>query len=296
MKLLLVGGYLSSKDDNEALSILTSFARKSLGKGITILSTGLDELVYELTNTGIKVYDKRNKQNITAEMTIFMRVPKIRFYSDQIYYLSQFCRQNDIKCVNSYEDYYPATKFAQGILFLKNSLALLDTIYSVNKELLIERAENTFGYPFILKSNTGSHGDSNYLVNNRAEAEKATEDEPDTDFLAQQFCPNNCDYRVLIMGNKELVFKRQGGSSTHINNVSKGGKATMARDELSPDIITKSRELAKSLHLNTAGIDIIPNIKTGQLYFLEINSQPQLRTGAFLKEKQELFKSLIEEL
>jgi D-alanine-D-alanine ligase-like ATP-grasp enzyme len=37
-----------------------------------------------------------------------------------------------------------------------------------------------------------------------------------------------------------------------------------------------------------AGVDVMQNKETGKYYFLEVNMQPQLTTGALLKEKQAL--------
>lgn len=296
MTLLIVGSSRLTKEDRDSLSNITNFAKNSVSGDVTVLSTALDELIFDLADDRLNVYDSLNQMNVSQVDIVFIRGHKMRFRRDQTYYLSQFCLLNKIKCINSYESFFTMTKFSQGIIFLKQALPQLNTIYSVNKKLLLDQAEKTLGYPYILKDNTGSHGDSNYLIENRAVAQKAIDEEPKTDFLAQQYCPNICDYRLLIMGKRELIFKRQGSPTTHLNNVSKGASAVLASDEIPTDIITKAQHLAKTLHLNIAGVDIIPNSKTGQLYFLEINSQPQLRTGAFLEEKKQLFKSLIDEL
>ena len=55
----------------------------------------------------------------------------------------------------------------------------------------------------------------------------------------------------------------------------------------------KSREIASRLKLELAGVDIMPKLGTKEFYFLEINSQPQFRTGVFLEEKADFIRKLI---
>jgi glutathione synthase/RimK-type ligase-like ATP-grasp enzyme len=212
------------------------------------------------------------------------------------YYLSRYCAWSNTPCVSDYSIYTPADKVAQAVLFLEHGVSFLKTLYIPDHAHLIAEAEDIFGYPYILKDGMGSHGDYNYLIHSRQEAEKIIAADKTLDFLAQAYCPNDHDYRLLIMGKEYLLFERRGGAGSHLNNTSKGAQATKVPNDLPASIIRQSQELADSLGLMLAGVDIMPHRETGELYFLEVNLQPQLRTGAFLEDKKLLIGKLIENL
>jgi glutathione synthase/RimK-type ligase-like ATP-grasp enzyme len=142
----------------------------------------------------------------------------------------------------------------------------------------------------------GSHGDSNYLIKDKDHAEKIIKEEPETEFVAQEYCPNDRDYRILIIGNKELIFERRGGVDTHLNNTSKGGLAKIAEDDLPKDIVSKARQLALGYNLTLSGVDTMPKLDSDEYYFLEINFQPQIATGVLLDEKKLLITELLKSL
>jgi glutathione synthase/RimK-type ligase-like ATP-grasp enzyme len=291
MKLLVIGGLSSDIQDAEALVELGAYIKETLDT-VEVFATSLDKLVFD-AHESFEILDTVNNLQLSSVDGIFIRGPKMRMLSAYAYYVSQFCLMQGIRCVNSYEAYYPGTKFAQSIVFMQEAAPFLRTLYSVDNQLLVSQAEQQLGYPFILKTNVGSHGDSNHLVRDHEEAMTALANEPNVDFLAQAYCPNDRDYRLLLVGDKDLVFERRGDADTHINNTSKGGEATRADGVLPPEIITLARKVSARLNLKISGVDVMPNLETGKLYFLEINSQPQLRTGALLPEKQALLKDFL---
>ena len=263
---------------------------ETLGHDAEIKATALDKLIFDISTEDFTIYDPETGIHAKWADTIFIRGPKMRLNSSLAYYISLYAQDKRKKCVNSYGLYYPGTKFSQAIIFRENGAPFLRTLYSANKQILIRAAEQTLGFPYILKTNVGSHGDSNYLVHTNKEAENILEQEPKVDFLAQVFCPNERDYRLLLVGDEHLLFERRGDSGTHLNNTSKGGQAARTDNALQPEVIELARKVAHALRLQIAGVDIMPNIDTEQLYFLEINSQPQLRSGALLAEKRALLQ------
>lgn len=255
---------------------------------ITVLSTYENKLVYTLQPGRFTCYDTTNKLYLDEVDFVVMRGSY-----DQLHYVSRFCAYNNVPIMNDYSLYYNGTKVAQTVIFLEEEVPFIPTIFSIDHQLLIDAAEHQFGYPFILKTSKGSHGDSNYLIKNRQKAEQIVAAEPGVPFIAQEYCPNDFDYRFLVAGNQHLVFERRGEGDSHLNNTSKGGGATVASSDLPQEIITGAHRVAKRLGLNIAGIDVVPNRETGQHYFLEVNSQPQIRTGALLGEKDALVASFL---
>ncbi len=288
MKILIVGGMQIDEQAEQSLRDFAAYLAETLGDKATVYKTYLDQLAFMVMPGRFDVFDMLNNIDAKNMDSIFIRDPKMRLNSAQAYYLSRYCMWNNIDCVNDCSLYYPGTKFAQSIIFLEEKVTFLKTIYCVNKERLIYQAEHHFGTPYILKTNVGSHGDSNYLIKSPDEAKHHTVDEYTVDFLAQEYCPNDRDYRLLLIGESLLMFERRGSSDTHLNNTSKGAVATKKDNILTQKTLEDARKISDRLQLNICGIDLMPNLETQQLYFLEINSQPQLRTGALLEEKRKL--------
>jgi len=294
MRLFLIGGVENDPDDYQSLEAIKTYLQDTLGRESEVHAVHMDKLVFTVSEQGSSFVDGTTGMGVEEFDAVFIRGPKMRIHSAYAQYVSSICSALGKPCVNSYEIYYSGTKFAQVNLFAKLGIPFPKTEYSVNKQLLISRAAETLGYPYILKTNVGSHGDSNYLIKSEQDASEALAAEPNVDFLAQEFCPNDRDYRLLLVGDDQLLFERSGSSDSHINNTSRGGEAThILSDTLPAEIVQKARELAEYLGLHIAGVDIMPHLETGKLYFLEINSQPQLRTGALLDEKQQLIKNFL---
>lgn len=285
----------SDIDERESLAKLDQYMQQTLTDH-SVTSTFLDDVVHDITPDSFAASIISTGQSLTDFDAIYIRGPKMRLRSELAFYVSRFCAVNKIRCINDYSLYYPGTKVAQAIVFYEEAAPFLDTIYTVENDRLIAAAENRLGYPYILKTTAGSHGDANYLIKSRSDAETAISQDVGVDFLAQQFCENDRDYRVLVAPSESLIFARKGASDSHLNNTSKGAEAELAvSGEVPVELVEKSRQIAARLGLALAGADVMPKLGTDEFYFLEINSQPQFRTGAFLDEKQQIIRSLFSE-
>ncbi len=291
--ILIVGNKSTQQQSQESLKRITEYVSELMQDGAaTCLSTFMDDIVYTIGDD-FTAYDTRNDISLQDVDCVMIRGYGVVKNTRDAYYLSTFCEQNNVPCVLSYALYYPATKVAQAAIFRELGLPFLETLYSSNQQNLIQQAEAHFGYPYILKGSTGERGESNYLIRTANDAQVARAAEPDTDFIAQQFCPNDRDYRLLITGESHLIIERRGQADTHLNNTSQGGAATLTPAALSPEIVEQARLIAKRLRLQLAGIDVIQNLETKDYYFLEVNTQPQVQTGVFHDEKAREMKSLL---
>ncbi len=293
-RILVVGGSSTDELDRGELRTFYSYIQGVYPEAAYHLSY-LDELCYTIAPGVFEVHDARNDVSLADIDIVFLRCMS-RSTNTKAYYLSRYCDWAGKSCVSDYSQYVPADKVGQMILFFEQSAPFLHTLYCPVNELLITRAEATYSYPHIMKPILAAHGDSNYLVKSREDAEQIITREPDIDFLAQAFCPNDRDYRLLIVGEEHLLFERKGSADSHLNNTSKGAAARKVTDVLPPTIVTQARALADKLGIMLAGADIMQNMETGEYYFLEVNVQPQLRTGAFLEEKKVLLHKLLDQL
>lgn len=144
-----------------------------------------------------------------------------------------------------------------------------------------------FGGVGVFKSIRGTKGQDNYLVRSPEEIAKIVAENPDVEFILQEFIPNDGDYRIVTLGFEPyLAIYRSSGGTDHRNNTSLGGSAKIIPlDEVPAEILEMSRTAAKATNKRFAGVDVITHRDSGQNYVLEVNHTPQVVTGAFIEEK-----------
>src|SRR5690606_7203466 len=98
----------------------------------------------------------------------------------------------------------------------------------------------------------------------------------------------------LVFGKKaELIIGRKS-SSTHLNNTSAGGQATLI-DATSDNVEVRRLAVKAAVALNrqVAGVDLIQHTGNGKWYILEVNNSPQLAGGAYKDKKLTAFGAFL---
>jgi glutathione synthase/RimK-type ligase-like ATP-grasp enzyme len=291
-QILVIGGLATDPDDRDEISRFAEGVRSQADQAAEVQYTHLDKLQFVLAPGDYRIFDTQNQRQLTDYQLVILR-SKMRTHSTLAYCLSKFLTDKGIDHFNDYSSYFNGTKLVQAVLFYDLELPFLKTVYAYDHAALIDAASRELQLPCIFKDAYGAHGNSNYLIRSREEADKVLAAEPDVQFIAQEYCPNDRDYRVLIMGEEQLVFERQGSADTHLNNTSQGASAQLAPDALPAEILQQATDIADHMQLTIAGIDVMPRLGTNDYYFLETNAQPQLFTGALLPEKAAHFKQFL---
>lgn len=183
------------------------------------------------------------------------------------------------------------SKLSQLVLAHDNDFPITPFLFSLDPQVLkkaIREHEGMLGSSFIVKAINGNKGNDNYFVGvNDVDEIIDTGVQMEKYFVVQWFVPNDGDYRIITTGEQvRIVLHRSAQQGSHLNNTSKGGEAVLFDHAKLPETLKqKSIALAKVLHKEVAGIDVIQHSETGEFYFLEINNMPQLATGSFVKQK-----------
>jgi D-alanine-D-alanine ligase-like ATP-grasp enzyme len=61
-------------------------------------------------------------------------------------------------------------------------------------------------------------------------------------------------------------------------------------------VLQDARKITAFYKMTIAGVDALQSKETGEFYFLEVNAQPQLMTGAFTDKKAEMIGKLFDDL
>jgi glutathione synthase/RimK-type ligase-like ATP-grasp enzyme len=284
-KIVFLGG-LSTDDNSTRTPYAEQFSKELTGYEIDSLF--FDDLLFHFAPGKFSIKDRAGRELKDYDLVIFRG--KLREHLSLAYIVSSYLIENHVRFFNDYSLYRPMPKLAQTHLFYLLGVPFIETLFSLDPKRLADAAK-VLGFPLILKDNYGAHGENNYLIKGQEDLVERLE-KTDAEMLAQRYHPNDGDYRVLIMDGREpLVIKRTAAGGSHLNNTSQGGSAEL--DELPVGLLEQSKSLAKELKMTVAGVDILRDKQTGEMLFLEVNSQPQLLTGAFVDKKKKLFGDLL---
>lgn len=288
MKILLIGNKETSDDPEKYYSEYKAFFDAALetgGLGGEIDFTLFDDLVISVGDGEFSIYDSRHQLELNNYQVILIRGKGFRQLFDVVKTISSYAKHNNMHVLNDYSSFRDSSKLTQATHFFEHDMPVAMTVYA-NAAVLNEKTPLKFGFPCIMKATFGAHGNDNYLVNNMEEARQIQSKSPNLKFVLQRFVPNNSDFRILIIGEEVFVIGRSAAAGSHLNNTSQGGEAVLVDAKTIPEtIINDSFKIMKSLGMTIAGVDVLADKSTGEYFFLEVNSQPQLMSGAFVDEK-----------
>jgi len=301
MKLLIIGGAKSAVTDelrayyDEYIDFFKKSSRYSDDETI-VESAMTDDFIISVGDGEFTIFDTRNGRDLADYDALFIRAAKSRDYIDLIATINEFARINRIPIINDYSGIRDSSKLLQAVQFHELDAPVARTVF-VNNAVINNEQQVGWEFPSIMKAVHGSHGNDNYVVKNMDDVKNHVADQPDKRFVLQRFVPNDGDFRILIIGNEVLVIERKAVSGSHLNNTSQGGTAgSVDVSSLPAGMVEKAKDIMTYLNKTIGGVDVLIDRETKQFYFLEINSQPQLMTGAFVDEKEKMVGKLLAEL
>lgn len=287
-KILVIGSKQANASKLEPLSMIAEYVQRILAvdpSEISVQHCHLDELVHLLDGPNATIYLAETLEPLEAFDFVWFR-GKLAPSLNELSIITQYLKSKNVAFGNhSYADRAPFGKLAQMHTLATIGLPYPKTVSTI-AEYMPTAVAREFSYPIILKAIHAGHGHSNYLVRDETHLLELLAAEPDTVFVAQTYIANDGDYRLLIVGDKELVILRQGSAGSHLNNTSQGGSATLVPvADFPADVLADARRFAAACNYQISGVDVMFASSDGKPYFLEANSQPQLMSGAFTDEK-----------
>jgi len=151
-------------------------------------------------------------------------------------------------------------------------------------EAILDRIEQEFVYPLVIKRNRGYLGVNVYLSGDRSAAARALREvfnqrskHYDYLALAQELVPTREEYRlVCAFGTPVLIYQRGSGRAFNARywEVAEQ-RATLVRDPtLEQELMELVRPVYATLPMGFVGLDIIRSTD-GKLYLIELNSSPR---------------------
>lgn len=198
--------------------------------------------------------------------------------------------------------YQSLTKLTQYVKLACNGIGVPDSIVLPPSRLKgqYEHVKDKLGLPFVMKDVASQRGESNYLINSLKDYKNVQKKSEDDDilFVCQRFVKNDGDYRMIVLGGDvEMVIHRiADNTTTHINNTSTGGRATLVKpEELEPEPLDIAVKATAVVNRQVAGVDLVFDLSRKEWLVFEVNNGPQIASGSYLKVKQKVMSNFLYE-
>ncbi len=267
-----------------------------VGDNAEVQGCEISELFFELSFEQVAIYHPEKKFDLRDfDLVVVRHIGKLAVEASAI---AGYCQHFGVKYTDNYLNrLLPDNKIAnQSALWFTGIKSFPRTFYGSVPEM--KRRLSELGGKAVLKDEEGSKGRLNFVVSSPEEIDKIINQNPESQFLLQEFIPNDSDLRVLVLNGKvAMIIKRTGGKSSHLNNTSQGGVAEIIpTEQIDKAIIDLSIKAAAVLKLEVAGVDVMINSETGEVFLLEVNNAPQISSGSFLEEKLEVYSKMVRDL
>lgn len=275
---------------------LLSFAADISDKTMSVHITTLDRLIFTISAHTMGVWDDYNGRDLLEYDAIHMRnLDKDINSLDYARAIYAYATHHAVHVVEEADRGGAYGKLSQMVLFHLAGLPVPHTVASWSGSVLI-RKTNTLSMPLIVKANNAMKGEYNYKITSHDELVGKIAMSPQS-FVAQEFVPNNGDYRVLFIGeySDPLIFKRSSIDGSHLNNTSKGAQVErVAMSDFPKEALEMCVKAAVTVGRKVTGVDVMQDVRDGSWVLLEANANPALSMGEFLQEKRHMYRSMLE--
>ncbi len=276
----------------EKLDLLEDFKGRLLSDNIeaTVMSHKDIDLFVDGENTSIKIHNTgEDLTNFSA--IVCLLTPEHRLI-DIFSSIGCYARKKSIKMI---DDTFTNTsgKLYEMWRLWENDIPVPKTAYG-SIDFLIKKLEE-FGGTAVLKSTHSAKGKDNYLVRSAEEIKEILRDRDTSNYILQNFIPNDGDYRIITMNfEPKFGIYRSSGGKDHRNNTSLGGHADII--EITPKLAEIARVTSAAMDIKFAGVDIITDKETGKNYVLEVNRTPQFASGSFIDKKYKALRDFLQSI
>lgn len=300
--LILIPSVPKSKRDDNWQGFADEIRKNLNGQEFELELWAISELSFLANGNNSKIWKRETGEDIKGfDLVVIRDAGRYREFAQSI---AWYAKLNNIALVDRFwQKSFSGSKLAYSFfratteipsptsLSATSGVKLLNTYAKLNKVFGSDfKVKSGLEFPVICKAVNARKGNSNFLVRSHAELKEvlSAEENKDLFFIIQPFIPNVGDWRVLVVGGKaELgIFRSGDKSKTHLNNSSKGAETELFNESSIPEEIKSlAVRTAVKEKLSVAGVDIVQNHKTGDLFVLEANTSPQIQSGAFVEEK-----------
>ncbi len=282
---------------NSVVKGLHTFVEELSHEGdIAFAVSSADMLDFRIDHGAAVIFDRYTGKDLRDYDIVHLR--NVTLFADYARAIAIYMGHHGKRVIDEHDAAVPEYgKLSQMMLFALNGLPVPNTWATWHIDDTTALYLQAGDFPFILKANGGIKGQDNYLVRSQKQLDEIITAHTGSQFVAQDYIPNDKDYRVLWFADDALVFSRSATGDSHLNNTSQGGtSAELNASELDPIALEIARKAATLVKRSFSGADVMQNSETGEWYVLEVNANPALSSGDLLDKKRAAYKKMIGEM
>lgn len=296
--LILIASVPKSKRADNWQGFADEVRRNLNGEKFELELWAISELSYYADGNNSRIWKRETGQNLEEfDLIVIRDAGKYKEFARSI---AWYAKLKSIPLIDRvWQKSFSGSKLSYSFLRAVNeipsptTLSATSGIKLLNSYLKLKELQGDkfkLDFPVVCKAIDGRKGNLNFLIKSRAELREVLCGDygKETFFIIQPFIENDGDWRVLVIGGKvEMAIFRAGDKSkTHLNNSSKGAETKLKlAEEVPEEIAPLAVKTAVKEKLSVAGVDIVEDKKSGEIFVLEANPSPQLQSGAFVSEK-----------
>lgn len=291
----------------EKKKFLASYLKKSLSRQTAVDLARFSDLIFETEDRNIKITVK-NKNICEFDLIYFRRVggTQSNFFSTA----GTLAVCLDFLKIRYFDTTFgnigPAgDKFTSLVRLLLAGLPVPPTFFCWRDKIAsqIDNIVRKFGFPLVAKGLSSHRGRNVFLLKSKKDFEIFGKIKGEDQFLFQKFCPNQEEYRVLVLGDEAVVWeeKIRTDPDEFRSNIALGAQEKFLDiKKIPPKIKEIAVKSAKVANLQVAGIDILVETKTKKIWVLEVNRGPGFtydsKTSPELKSLASFFKQELKKI
>lgn len=276
---------------------------RHLNENIELDTARFEDMLFDINGEATEIIDTKSGAQISNYALVYIK--SHWNYPEPASALAEYLKFKNRALVDTeLESYTSRSKLSEMMKLAVYGLPVPRSFGAYKGVLLKEepRVIKELGLPFILKNVASDRGKDNYFVEDAETFRTILEKASNTDiYTAQKFVPNDGFYRVNVFDKDAtmVVYRKshthKAATKQHLNKPAGGVNAELVSLETLPSAMLEiAVRAAMCMERQIAGADLLRHKETDEWFILEVNSSPQLRTGAFVQEKTKEFAKFIE--
>ncbi len=261
-------------------SKLTPFKLSTRDLRIDLTTASFDDVYFDSTSKELLLKDGVNVSDFNV---IYFRLVGKALETAAV--VAEYAKKNRTKIVDRiYEksQVFPITQSkAQEMKSLSDAgVSIPKTIFGSLAEI-VKKGPLMFGFPFVIKSTSGSRGREVYAPEDRKAlkalmVQLSTEEKAGKKFFAQEFINCTKRVRVLVVSGKVIgsISQLTKWRRRVLGYIPKEDEEKINKYVLGGDLEKLALSAVKAVGIDIAGVDILIDEKSGKSFVIEVNAAP----------------------
>jgi ribosomal protein S6--L-glutamate ligase len=252
------------------------FLQSAEKKGVEVVPIHYSQIEFEAKAGSWEMY---YNENPLSQFDIFY-FRNVGDKNEALPLLLEYGKEKNIPIVDDYLSRLGGAmrkkKSSEAAFLLKDGVDYAKTFYAGSTVRLREVIKR-WQKPVVVKATDGRHGTSTFLIKKDVDLDRALLGREGSQFLIQEYLPNDGDYRLFLVGYKLIAgFKRQKKEDKLILNRSLGPSVLL--EKIPEDVKVLAEKATRIIGVEVAGIDAVIDERTKKPAIIEVNQSPEFYT------------------